>query len=81
MATIKDIAREAGVSIGTVDRVPHDRGMVSPDKARIPDVMKELDYKPNHAARDLPSEKEIKTWLLIPDDKGSSFYLDIKRVP
>ena len=31
MATIKDIAREAGVSIGTVDRVLHDRGMVSPE--------------------------------------------------
>ena len=59
MATIKDIAREAGVSIGTVDRVLHDRGMVSPEtKARILDVMKELDYKPNHAAQGLAIRKK-----------------------
>ena len=31
MATIKDIAQKAGVSIGTVDRVLHDRGMVNPE--------------------------------------------------
>lgn len=68
MATIKDIAREAGVSIGTVDRVLHDRGMVSPEtKARILDVMKELDYKPNHAAQGLcHPKKELKTWLFDP---------------
>ncbi|HEX7507787.1 MAG TPA: LacI family DNA-binding transcriptional regulator, partial [Polyangia bacterium] len=30
-ATVKEIARLAGVSIGTVDRVLHDRGGVSAD--------------------------------------------------
>ena len=30
--TIKDIARMAGVSAGTVDRVLHNRGDVSPKK-------------------------------------------------
>ena len=66
MATIKDITGSRSF-IRTVDRVLHDWGMVSPEtKARILDVMKELDYKPNHLLpRDLPSEKEIKTWLLI----------------
>ena len=29
MITIKEIAKEAGVSIGTVDRVLHNRGRVS----------------------------------------------------
>ena len=81
MATIKDIAREAGVSIGTVDRVLHDRGMVSPEtKARILDVMKELDYKPNHAAQGLAiRKKKLKLGFLIPDDKDHPFYLDIKK--
>ena len=35
--TIKDIARMAGVSAGTVDRVLHNRGDVSPkSKAKVP---------------------------------------------
>ena len=33
MVTIKDIAQEAGVSRGTVDRVLHGRGRVNAEKA------------------------------------------------
>ena len=34
MITIKDIAKKAGVSRGTVDRVLHDRGKVAPEKEK-----------------------------------------------
>lgn len=38
--TIKDIARMAGVSAGTVDRVLHNRGDVSPQsKAKVQKVL------------------------------------------
>ena len=45
---IKDIAQMAGVSVGTVDRILHNRGNVS-ESARIAveTVLKKVDYKPN----------------------------------
>lgn len=81
MATIKDIAQKSGVSIGTVDRVLHNRGMVNPEtKARILQVMKELDYHPNHAAQGLAvRKKKLKLYFLIPDSQNHPFYYDIKK--
>ena len=43
--TIKDIARMAGVSAGTVDRVLHNRGDVSPkSKAKVQKVLDEIHF-------------------------------------
>lgn len=45
-ATIKMIAERAGVSIGTVDRVLHDRPYVKEEvRRRVLEVMEELDYQ------------------------------------
>ena len=50
-ATIKIIAERAGVSIGTVDRVLHNRPYVKAEvRARVLAVMEELDYRPNRVA-------------------------------
>lgn len=58
-ATVKDVARIAGVSIGTVDRVLHDRGEVSQkSKERVLKVIEEIGYKPNIYASMLASNKE-----------------------
>ena len=44
MTTIEIIAKKAGVSRGTVDRVLHDRGQVKPETAeRVRAVMEEMD--------------------------------------
>ncbi len=52
MTTIETIAREAGVSPGTVDRVIHDRGRVKPETAaRVREVMAALDFRPNSLGR------------------------------
>ena len=49
---IVDIAKLAGVSPGTVDRVIHNRGRIAPDKKeRIEEIIKQLGYRPNIAAR------------------------------
>ena len=51
MATIKQIAKLAGVSIGTVDRVLHERGGLDPNtKARVQAAIEELGYVPEEAA-------------------------------
>jgi LacI family transcriptional regulator len=67
-ARIKDIARLAGVSIGTVDRVLHDRGEVA-DKTRekVISIAKELDYTPNFIAQALKTKKNLKIVTLLPE--------------
>lgn len=64
---IKDIAKLAGVSPGTVDRVLHDRGNVS-EKAReaIEKVLKEVDYKPNIHLSGLSLRKTYEIIITTP---------------
>ena len=46
---IKDIAERAGVSVGTVDRVLHDRPNVSkPAREKVEQALKEMNYQPNN---------------------------------
>ncbi|MBS1563777.1 MAG: LacI family DNA-binding transcriptional regulator, partial [Bacteroidetes bacterium] len=74
---IKEIARRGNVSIGTVDRVLNNRAGVSPDtKARILDIIKELDYQPNVMARRLASRKVLRIATLIPASSSESGYWD-----
>lgn len=64
---IIDIARMAGVSTGTVDRVLHNRGRVSEDKkAKVEKVLKEINYEPNMVARFLASKKSYKFAVIAP---------------
>ena len=57
---IKDIAKLAGVSVGTVDRVLHNRGRVSDDALqKVTAVMNQIDYKPNLIARTFGLEQEL----------------------
>lgn len=79
MATIKEIATRAGVSIGTVDRVLHNRGMVNEQtRQRIEAVMRELDYRPNRAAQGLAvMKKKLKISFFLPDAKNHPFFDDI----
>lgn len=68
MTTIKKIAEKAGVSIGTVDRVIHNRGYVSKSsEARIKKAIKELNYTPNIFARQLKLSKTFTFGVLMPD--------------
>jgi LacI family transcriptional regulator len=54
MATIKDVAKVAGVSIATVSRVIHNGGKVGDAcRARVKKVIQELDYRPNSNASGL----------------------------
>jgi len=64
---VKEIARRANVSIGTVDRVIHDRkGVSKKTKDKINAIIKELDYQPNIFARRLASKKQVFFAILIP---------------
>ena len=73
--TIKDIARLAGVSKGTVDRVLHKRGRVS-QKAfeKVDEVLKKIDYQPNPIARNLKTNKIYNICALLPDPEIDSYW-------
>jgi LacI family transcriptional regulator len=64
---ILDIAEKAGVSIGTVDRVLHDRGEVSEEtRDKILKIIRDFDYRPNILASSLASKKVITFASLTP---------------
>lgn len=65
-ATIKMIAEQAGVSIGTVDRVLHDRPYVKAEvRERVLRVMEELDYRPNRMASALATSGTARRLVVI----------------
>lgn len=73
--TINDVARAAGVSKGTVDRVLHNRGEVSlKSREKILKVIEELGYRPNMYASLLASQKEHVIQCLIPEYFTGEFW-------
>lgn len=68
MATIKEVAREAGVSVGTVSNY-----LTAPDslsavrRERVARAVEKLRYEPNYAARSLRSRQTRIIGMVIPD--------------
>jgi DNA-binding LacI/PurR family transcriptional regulator len=59
-ATIKEVARVAGVSTQTVSRVVNKRPDVSPDtRERVQQVIDQLDYQPSALARSLIQQRSM----------------------
>lgn len=77
MATIKDVARLAGVGLGTASRVVSGKGSVSPATLeRVKKVIEELEFRPSHAARSLLTGTSQMIGVYIPILKGT-FYTPI----
>ncbi len=68
MATMKDVARLAGVSHGTVSNVINGEKGVSLDKVRrVRDAMNALNYDPNAVARNLKMNKSMRFDVILPN--------------
>ena len=66
-ATIRDVAKKAGVGLGTVSRVLNQSPQVSDrTRQRVQDVIDELDYSPNPIARRLSLGKTHTIAVIIP---------------
>src|SRR5688500_16375641 len=77
---IKDIARLAGVSKGTVDRVLHKRGRVSPESyQKVMKVLEEIDYKPNLIARTLSSSRNYRIIALLPNPTNDAYWAQTRE--
>ena len=66
--TLRDVAREAGVSVSTVSRVLNDKDDVAPETAAtVRRVIDELGYASSMAARSLRSRTTNVVGLIVPD--------------
>jgi LacI family transcriptional regulator len=64
---IPQIAEQAGVSIGTVDRALHGRpGINEQTRQRVLDIAKKIGYRPNLAARSLSTGRRIRIGVCVP---------------
>ena len=74
---IVDIARMAGVSVATVDRVIHNRGKVSEENlARINEVLRKVNYRPNLIARSLASGRQYTLAVVMPRFAQGEYWAD-----
>ncbi|MEO7142333.1 MAG: LacI family DNA-binding transcriptional regulator [Bryobacteraceae bacterium] len=79
MATIKEVAQRARVSVGTVSNVLGGNVPVSSVlRERVQAVVRELDYHPNHVARSLKM-RETKTLGMVITDITNPFYPQLVR--
>lgn len=77
---IKDIAKLADVSVGTVDRVLHGRSGVSESsRKRVEEILKQLDYQPNMYASALASNKKYTFACLLPQHKEGEYWSDVEK--
>ena len=74
---IKDVAREANVSVATVSRVLNNVPLVNEEtKKRVQEAIKKTGYKPNAIARSLKMQKTNTFGIMIPDITGP-YYTEI----
>ena len=74
MVTIKDVAREAKVSVATVSRVLNRSGPVSEEtRRRVSKVAGRMRYVPHSGARSLITSKTETLGVLLPDLYGEFF--------
>ncbi|MEP7325298.1 MAG: LacI family DNA-binding transcriptional regulator [Gemmatimonadota bacterium] len=73
-ATIKHVAREAGVSVATVSRVMNHSVLVADGtRQAVLDVASRLGYRPHGAARSLITNRTSTLGVLLPDLYGEFF--------
>ena len=77
--SIYDVAREAGVSYGTVSRALNDRPGVSPEtRQRVLDVASRLGYVPSPIARGLTT-RSTAAWGIIVPGMADPFFMPIAQ--
>ncbi len=72
--TLKDIAREAGVSVATLDRVLHGRAGVREDTARrVRETIDRHGFRPSAAAAELARGRSSRFAFVMPE--GSNVFM------
>jgi LacI family transcriptional regulator len=78
--TIRDVAKQAGVSVATVSRYINQTAAVSPEVAsRINDVLGMLKYVPHFTARNLATQKTNAIGLMLTYNIYGDFFAPLLR--
>lgn len=77
---IKDIAEKSGVSVGTVDRVLHNRPNVSKSaREKVEAALKSIEYQPNMYASALAYNKSYTFYCIIPQHESEAYWEEIEE--
>lgn len=80
-ANLKDIARYLNISVSTVSRVINNKDRISPEtREKVLKALKELQYRPNEAARNLKSRSATAIGVIVPDISNSFYSTVIKGI-
>ena len=67
MATLKDVAKETGLTVSTVSRILNNRGYISEDaRKKVSEAMEKLNYQPNEVARSLSKKTTNTIGVIVP---------------
>ncbi len=81
MASIREVAQEAGVGVGTVSRALNGSGYVSPEtRKKIEKAAKKLKYTPNELARNLYHNRTGIVGVIVPDLDHPFFSSLVKHI-
>ncbi|MFV9550798.1 substrate-binding domain-containing protein [Algibacter sp. PT7-4] len=81
MITIKDIAKEANVSEGTVDRVIHNRGGVSKKtEAKVKKILDHYNFSVNPVASALAMKNKYTIAALIPEHNDLDLFWELPHI-
>src|SRR5258706_3784470 len=74
MASIKDVAKTAGVSTATVSRVLANHSRIKEEtRQRVREAVEQLNYRPNLIARSLRVQKSARIGLVVSDIRNPFF--------
>ena len=77
---IKDIAAMAGVSVGTVDRVLHNRGDVSEkSRKKVEQVLEKILYRPNLLVSSIGVKRKITLAIVLPSHQQGEYWEQIEK--
>ena len=76
---ISDIAAIAGVSSGTVDRILHNRGGVSPEsRKKVEDVLQQINYVCKIHSITPKNERQIRLLVIFPQHAPGEYWEQIE---
>lgn len=80
MVTIKDVAAEAGVSVGTVSKVLHNIYVKPENRKKVEEAIKRLNYQVNTYAQGLRASQTHTVAIIVPDLINPFFALLVNYV-